>query len=152
MLSGLVDRLKALRNKPKAAGAAVVAVGVAVVLVGSVWRNRSPEIWVELTPAEMRLAVGASETLSVALKSRPRFRSRSRARSIAGTLQLISFPAAVDVAPTFLVTSGDTPEAVLRVTGLRPGVEELIMAGSNTPAEERSWQMASMRVVVVGRQ
>jgi hypothetical protein len=139
-----VDRLKALRRKPKT----LAALAVVVVLAGVAWANRGTETWITVAPAEMGVAVGASQQLTVALKYKPRFRTRGSARSIAGTIQLISFPSAVDVAPTSVVTSAQAPEAVLQVTGLREGREELILAASNRPADQRSWQTTSAVVVV----
>ena len=140
----LVDRLKALRQKPRT----LAALGVVVVLAGLAWANRGAEAWITVAPTQMQLAVGASQQVTVALKYKPRFRWRRSARSVAGTIQLISFPSAVDVAPTSVVTSAETPEAVLKVTGLREGREELILAASNRPADQRSWQTTSAVVVV----
>ena len=141
---GMGDRLKALRHRPKT----LAALAVVVVLGAWAWANRGTETWITVAPSDMSVAVGASQPLTVALKAKPRFRGKGSARSIAGTIQLISFPSAVDVAPTTLVTSGDAPEATLKVTGLREGQEELILAASNTPSDQRSWQTASAKVVV----
>lgn len=145
---GLADRIKALRNKPKTVAVSVVVAGIVVVMGGLAWGNRAAETWITVAPAEVQLSVGASQSLSVAFKYKPRFRGRGSARSIAGTIQLISFPAAVDVAPTTVVTTEAVPEAVLKVTGLRAGGEELILAASNTPTDQRSWQTISVRVRV----
>lgn len=145
---GLLDRLKALRQKPKTLAALVVVAGAVVVVGGLAWANRGAESWITVAPEEMRISVGASQQLSVALTYKPRFRGRGSARSIAGTVQLISFPTAVEVAPTTVVTSVNTPEAMLKVTGLREGQEELILAASNTPTDQRSWQTTSVKVVV----
>ncbi|MBI2535460.1 MAG: hypothetical protein HYW06_00465 [Gemmatimonadetes bacterium] len=141
---GLADRLKALRHKPKT----LAALALVAVLGALAWATREPETWITVNPTEIRIAVGASQQLSVALTYKPRFRFRRSARSIAGTVQLISFPSAVDVAPTTMATSGSAPEATLKVTGLREGQEELILAASNTPTDQRSWQTTSVRVVV----
>jgi hypothetical protein len=140
----LAQRLQRLRHQPsKLAGLAVV-----VVLGGYAWMNRGTDSWITVAPAEMRLAVGASQELTVAFTYKPRFLMRFMARPAAGTIQLISFPSAVDVAPTTIVTTGDAPQAKLKVTGLREGGEELILAASNRPTDERSWQTTSVRVVV----
>lgn len=145
---GMADRFKALRKKPKTVAALVVVVGAVVVLGGLAWANRAAETWITVAPTEMGITVGASQQVSVALKYKPPFRGRGSARSIAGTIQLISFPTAVDVAPTTVVTSTNAPEAMLKVTGLRPGQEELVLAASNTPTDQRSWQTTSVIVVV----
>jgi hypothetical protein len=140
----LADRFERLRHQPaKLAGLAVL-----VVLAGYAWVNRGTEAWITAAPTEMRLAVGASQELTVAFKYKPRFLIRRFARSTAGTIQLISFPTAVDVAPTSVVTTGAAPEAKLKVTGLREGGEELNLAASNRPTDGRSWQTTSVRVVV----
>jgi hypothetical protein len=140
----LAERLNRLRHQPaKLAGLAVLGV-----VAGYAWFNRGTEAWITVAPTQMQLAVGASQELTVALKYKPRFLLRRNARSIAGTIQLISFPAAVDVAPTSVVTTGDAPEAKLKVTALREGGEELILAASNRPSDERSWQTTSVRVRV----
>ncbi len=145
---GVADRFKALRRKPKTVVALVVVVAAVAVLGGLAWANRAAETWITVTPAEMQLPAGASQSLSVAFKYKPPFRGRGSARSIPGTIQLISFPEAVNVAPTTVVTSSNAPEAVLKVTGLREGQEELILAASNTPTDQRSWQTTSVKVVV----
>ncbi len=129
----------------------VIVAGIVAVLGGLAWGNRAAETWITVAPAEMRIPVGASQSLSVAFKYKAPFRGRGSARSIAGTVQLISFPTAVDVAPTTVVTSGDAPETVLKVTGLREGREELVLAASNTPTDQRSWQTTSVIVVVTRR-
>jgi hypothetical protein len=144
MTDGLPERVRALRHRPKTVAAAVVVLA----LGAYAWGNRKSETWVQVSPGEMNLAVGASQPLAVAIRYKPPLIGRTR--SIAGTIQLISFPVGVDVVPTSLVTSGDAPEAVLRVTGLRPGDEELIVAGSNRPSDERSWLTAAVQVVVTG--
>ncbi len=126
---------------------AIVAV-VVLVVGGWLWANSSVERWVEVSQTDMRLAVGASQQLTVALKYKPRFRTRGGARSVAGTIQLISFPSSLDVTPTSVVTSAAAPEAVVKVTALKAGEEELVFAASNTPAEQRSWETTSTRVVV----
>ncbi len=141
---GLLDRVKALRHKPKT----LALLAVVVVLAGIAWMNRGTETWITVAPTEMSVSVGASQQLTVALKYKPRFLWRRSARSIAGTVQLISFPSAVDVAPTTVVTTEAAPEAVMKVTGLKAGVEELDLAASNRPADQRSWRTTSVRVVV----
>lgn len=148
----MIERLKkevtALRANPKRA---VVVLGGGVLVVAGLsvlWRNRSVETWLEVQPVELQLSVGASQPVSVSLMRKPRFRGRGGAESSQGTFQLISFPRAVDVAPTTLVTTGASPRAELKVTGLRAGEEELIFAGSDTPTDEPSWRTLSMRVVV----
>lgn len=140
----LLERLQALRRSPKK----LTLLAVAVVLAGFAWINRASETWITAAPVEMSVAVGASQELTVALKYKPPFLWRGTARSIAGTIQLISFPSAVDVAPTTVVTTEAQPEAVMKVTGLRAGVEELDLAASNRPADQRSWRTGSVRVVV----
>jgi hypothetical protein len=145
---GVVEKIKALQQNPKRAalyGAATLAV---VIVLGFAWANRAAENWVTVAPAEMRLAVGQSQQLTVALMHKPHFLWRGTAHPVAGTIQLISFPEAVDVAPTTIVTTGDAPQASLKVTALHQGQEELILAGSNRPKESRSWQTTSMKVVV----
>jgi hypothetical protein len=96
----------------------------------------------------MQVKVGGSQEISVALKYKPRFRGRGSARSVAATVQVVSFPTAVDIAPTKVETSATAPEVKLKVKGLHPGREELVVAASNRPAEERSWQLTSVIVVV----
>ena len=140
----LVERVKGLRNKPKT----LALLAVVVVLLGFAWMNRATETWITVAPTEMSLAVAASQQLTVALKRKPPFLWRGAARSIAGTIQLISFPTAVDVAPTTVVTTEAAPEALMKVTGLRAGVEELDLAASNRPADQRSWRTGSVRVTV----
>ena len=140
--------MKALRHRPKLL-ALVLAVSAAVAVLGGLaWANRAPETWVGVSPDALRLPVGASQQLSVSLQYKPRFRGRGGARPIAGTIQLISFPTAVEVNPKSLATSRETPLAALTVTGLRAGEEELIIAASNTPAQERSWRTVAVQVVV----
>lgn len=152
---GAADRVRqyltSLKANPRRA---VVEVGggvLVLVVLGILWGNRSVETWLEVEPAEMRLTAGASQSVAVTLMRKPRFRSRGSAAPSQGTIQLISFPRAVDVAPTTLVTTDATPRAQLKVTGLRAGEEELIFAGSSTPSVEASWQTLSMRVVVSPR-
>ena len=142
----MIERLK---KDPKRA--VVLLGGGVVVLVGLgiLWGNRSVETWLEVEPADMQLSAGASQPISVSLMRKPRFRGRGGAAPSRGTIQLISFPRAVDVAPTTLVTTDASPRAALKVTGLRAGEEELIFAGSSTPTVEPSWRTLSMRVVVV---
>jgi hypothetical protein len=144
----LVDRIKALRNEPRRAALLGAAALVVLVLLGWAWANRGAETWVAVTPTSMRMAVGQSQQLTVSLMYKPHFRGRGGAHPIAGTIQLISFPEAVDVTPTTIVTTRGTPQASFKVTGLRQGREELVLAASNRPKEERSWQTTSMQVVV----
>jgi hypothetical protein len=134
--------------RPKGRAKLIVAAAAIVVLGGYAWLTRGAEAWIEVAPLEMRLSVGASQGITVALKYKPPFRLRTSARSIAGTVQLISFPTAVDVTPTSIVTTGAEPETTLRVTGLKPGQEELVVAASNTPADMKSWQTTSVMVIV----
>jgi hypothetical protein len=141
---GLVDRLKALRNKPKTLAGLLVL----LVLLGWAWGNRESDGWVTVAPAEMRLAVGASQDIRVAYKFKWPFLWRGSARSAGATIQLISFPSGVEVAPTTTVTTGDAPEAVFKVTGLRESREELIFGGSNRPSDQRTWRTMSAVVVV----
>ena len=141
---GLVDRLRALRHRPKT----LAALAVVLLAAGWAWANRGAETWITAAPAEISVAVGASQELTVALMYKPRFRLRRNARSIAGTIQLISFPQAVDVTPTTVVTTEASPQAVMKVTGVRAGGEELDLAASNRPADQRSWRTGSVRVVV----
>jgi hypothetical protein len=140
----LVERVKALRHRPRR----LALLALLVVLLGFAWVNRASETWITAAPLEMSLAVGASQELTVALKYKPPFLWRGTARSIAGTIQLISFPTAVDVAPTTVVSTDAQPEAVMKVTGLRAGMEELDLAASNRPADQRSWRTGSIRVTV----
>jgi hypothetical protein len=145
---GLVEQIKALRNDPRRATLYGAGALVLLVLLGYAWTNRAAETWVTVAPTEMHLAVGQSQPLTVSFMHKPHFLWRGTAHPIAGTIQLISFPEAVDVAPTTIVTTRDTPQANLKVTGLHAGTEELILAGSNRPTESRSWQTTSMQVVV----
>jgi hypothetical protein len=112
------------------------------------WANAASETWITAAPTQMELSVGTTQPLSVALKYKPHFLGRGSARSIAGTIQLISFPSAVKVAPTTIATSSSAPEATLQVTGLKPGTEELILAASNKPGDASTWQTMSVTVVV----
>jgi hypothetical protein len=127
----------------------VIVTVVVVVLVGMAWSNRSSETWVEVSAQDMRLAVGASGQLSAAFQYKAPFLWHSAARPIAATIQLISFPEAVDVTPTTQVTSDGAPTAVLTVRGLKPGTEELVIAGSDTPRGAESWRTTSLKVFVV---
>ena len=145
---GLAEKIAALRNDPKRATRLGAAALVVLIVLGFAWANRAAEDWVIVQPTGMRLAVGQSQQLTVSLMHKPHFLWRGTAHPIAGTIQLISFPEAVDVAPTTIVTTRETPQASLKVTGLRPGQEELILAGSNRPKESRSWQTTSMKVIV----
>ncbi len=145
---GLVERIKALRNQPKRAGLLGAAALVVLVLLGVAWANRAAATWVVVSPTDMHVTVGQSQQLTVSLMYKPHFRSRGSARPIAGTIQLISFPEAVDVAPTTVVTTSSAPQASFKVTAVRAGREELVLAGSNRPADERSWQTTAMQVVV----
>lgn len=140
----LLERLQALRHQPKK----LALWAVVVILLGFAWINRASETWITAGPAEMNLKVGASQQITVALKYKAPFLWRGTAWSTAGTIQLISFPQAVDVAPTTVVTTKATPEANLKVTGLKAGTEELDFAASNRPSEQRSWRTGSVRVVV----
>ena len=145
----LQQRIAALKANPKRA-AVVMGGGLLVVVgLGILWQNRLVETWLEVEPVEMQLSAGGSQAVVVSLMRKPRFRFRGAAAPSRGTIQLISFPRAVDVTPTTLVTTAAAPTAALKVTGLQAGVEELIFAGSDTPTVERSWQTLSMRVVVV---
>lgn len=148
-----VDRLKqqltALRANPKRT-ALLAGGGLLVVLgLGMLWQNRSVETWLEVEPVELEVSPGASQSIAVSLMRKPRFLGRGSAAPSPGTIQLISFPRAVDVKPTTLVTTAASPRAELQVTGVRFGEEELVFAGSDRPTVERSWQTLSMRVVVV---
>lgn len=145
---GLVDRLQELRRKPKLAAFYLVVAVAALALLGWAWANRGVETWIVVAPTDMQVAVGGSQEISVALKYKPRFRGRGSARSVASTVQVISFPTAVDIEPTKVETSAAAPEVKLKVTGLRPGREELVVAASNRPADQRSWQLTSVMVVV----
>ncbi len=149
MLERLEEKLTALRSNPRRLAKVAVVVGFVVVLGGMAWWNRSSETWVEISPTDIRVAVGASQQMSAAFKYKPRFWWRSAARPIPATIQLISFPEAVDVTPTTQVTSGAAPTAALTLRGVRAGREELVIAGSNTPTEARSWQTASVTVLIV---
>ena len=144
----LAQRIKALRARPQRAALLGVALLLVLILLGIAWSNRAAETWITVAPGDMRLAVGQSQQLTVSLMYKPHFLFRSSAHPIAGTIQLISFPEAVDVAPTTIVTTQSTPQASLKVTGLRAGKEELVLAASNHPKQERSWQTTSMQVVV----
>lgn len=145
---GLADRIKALRTQPGRAALLGAAALVVLVLLGIAWSNRAAETWVTVTPADMQVAVGQSQQLTVSLMYKPHFLFRRSAHPIAGTIQLISFPEAVDVAPTTIATTTSAPQASLKVTGLREGKEELVLAGSDRPKEERSWRTTAMQVVV----
>jgi hypothetical protein len=147
-LRTLVDRLKALRHQPRRAALLGTVALVVLVLLGWAWANRGSETWVTVAPTGMHLTVGQSQQLTVSLMYKPHFRSRGGAHPIAGTIQLISFPEAVDVAPTTIATTRDIPQASLKVTGLHEGKEELVLAASNRPTEERTWQTTSLQVVV----
>jgi len=140
----LADRLKALGRSRKVLALLVVV----AILAGVAWVNGGAETWITVAPAEMSVSVGSSQQLTVALKRKPPFLWRRAARSIPGTIQLISFPSAVDVAPTTVVTTEASPEAVMKVTGLKAGTEELDLAASNTPADHRSWRTEAIRVTV----
>lgn len=145
---GLADRLKALGRSRKVR----VLLVVVVILAGMAWVNGGEDTWITVAPApEMSVAVGSSQTVRVALKRKPPLLWRGAARSIPGTIQLISFPSAVDVVPTTVVTTQASPEAVMKVTGLKAGTEELDFAASNTPADRRSWRTEAIRVVVAGK-
>lgn len=138
-----------LLQQPKTRRRLAVAGVVLVVVWAYAWITGGSEAWIVVTPpADMRLTVGESQQVTVALKYKPPLLPRVSARSIAGTIQLISFPQAVDVAPTTVVSTAASPEAVMKVTGLRPGTEELDFAASNRPADQRSWQTTEIRVVV----
>lgn len=141
---GLADRLKALGRSRKL----LALLGVVAILAGMAWVNGGEETWITVAPAEMSVSVGSSQRLTVALKRKPAFLWRRAARSIAGTIQLISFPTAVDVTPTTVVTTEAAPEAVMKVSGLRAGTEELDFAASNRPADRRSWRTEAIQVVV----
>lgn len=144
----VLDRIKALRNEPKRAALLAAATLVVLVLLAIAWSNRASETWVTVAPTDMRLTVGKSQQLTVSLMYKPHFFFRGSAHPIAGTIQLISFPEAVDVTPTTIVTTRDTPQASLKVTALHQGSEELVLAASNQPAAARSWQTTSLQVVV----
>lgn len=144
----LAEKLKALQNDPKRAARLGAAALVVLIVLGFAWVNRASENWVIVAPTAMRLGVGQSQQLTVSLMHKPPFLWRGTAHPIAGTIQLISFPEAVDVAPTTIATTREAPQASLKVTGLRQGQEELVLAGSNRPTESRSWQTTSMKVVV----
>lgn len=128
----LVERVQAPRYKPKT----LALVAVLVVLLGFAWMNRASETWITATPLEISLAVGASQELTVALKYKPPFPWRGTARSIPDTIQLISFPSAVDLAPTTVATTEAQPQAVLKVTGLRAGTEELDFLAYSWPSPQ----------------
>ena len=140
----LLERLQALRHQPKK----LIRLGVLVVLAGFLWTNRASRTWIVAGPTEMRLTVGASQELRVALKYKPPFLCCGIAWSTPGTIQLISFPSAVEVTPTTVVTTGDQREAVLKVTGKRAGVEDLDLAASHRPTDQRSWRTGGVRVTV----
>lgn len=145
---GVLERIKALRHQPKRAAMLAIAALVVLVLLGWAWANRGAETWITVAPTSMRVAVGQSQQLTVSLMYKPHFRGRGAAHPIAGTIQLISFPEAVDVTPTTIVTTRDTPQASFKVRALHQGREELVLAGSNRPSEARSWQTSSLQVVV----
>jgi hypothetical protein len=63
-------------------------------------------------------------------------------------VQVVSFPTSVDIAPTKVETTAEAPEVKLTVKGLRPGREELVVAASNRPTDQESWQLTSVMVVV----
>jgi hypothetical protein len=144
----LARRIATLRAHPRRAAMLAAALVAVLALLGWAWANRGAETWVAVTPTSMRMAAGQSQQLTVSLMYKPHFRGRGAAHPIAGTIQLISFPEAVDVAPTTIVTTRGTPQASLKVTALHQGREELVLAASNRPAEERSWQTTSLQVVV----
>jgi hypothetical protein len=144
----VLDRIKALRHQPKRAAMLAVAALVVLVLLGWAWANRGAETWITVAPTSMHVAVGQSQQLTVSLMYKPHFRGRGAAHPIAGTIQLISFPEAVDVTPTTIVTTREAPQASLKVTALHQGREELVLAATNQPAEARSWQTTSLQVVV----
>lgn len=150
-LDRFLHRVAALRSKPKRVAAAIGLFVLTVALGQWAWRYHAPEIWVDVSP-RVRVAIDAPQRVSVTLKYRPRFLGSGQARSIAGTIQLLSFPQSVVVAPTTIVTSDSAPEAVFTVRGLRVGAETLDFAGSNTPTEASSWRTASTRAVVLKAQ
>lgn len=141
-------KLGELRRTPVKASLYVAAAGAVLVLAGWAWSNRSAETWIVVAPTDMRMAVGASQEISVALKYKPPFRGRGSARSVAASVQVVSFPTAVDIAPTKVETTAAAPEVKLTVKGLHPGREELVVAASNRPTDQRSWQLTSVMVVV----
>jgi hypothetical protein len=142
------SRLNVVPNKPPFKPTRThIGLAVAGVLVlGFAWWNRKSETWVDVSATQMSLTVGASQQLVATLKHKLPFVPVTR--SIGATIQLISFPTGVDVAPTTLVTTNESPEASLKVTGLKAGQEELIIAGSNRPTDEQSWHTVAVRVVV----
>jgi hypothetical protein len=126
----------------------LVVVAVVLALLGWAWTNRSGETWIVVAPTDMQLKVGGSQEISVALKYKPPLRGRGSARSVATTVQVVSFPTAVDISPTKVETTAAAPEVKLTVKGLHPGREELVVAASNRPTDQRSWQLTSVMVVV----
>jgi hypothetical protein len=128
----------------------VFAGAIFLVVIGWSSRYGFPETWIEISPVT-RMNLGEPQQLSVALKYRPPFLVASQARPIAGTIQLISFGERVEVAPTTLVTTGQSPTATFTVTGKKIGVEELIFAGSDSPKEASSWRTMSTKAVVVAK-
>lgn len=127
-----------------------LATGVVVLLAGAgwAWAYGVPETWVEISRVRP-LTVGDPQQVSVALRYRPPFLVPSQARSIPGTIQLISFGQRVEVTPTTLVTTARAPSAVFTVTGKSAGLDELIFAGSDSPKDSRSWRTMSTKVSVV---
>ncbi len=146
--AGFWDRVQALRHQPVRATFYLAVAAAVLVLAGWAWANRASETWIVVAPTDMRMAVGGSQEISVALKYKPPFRGRGSARSVAASVQVISFPTAVDIAPTKVETTAAAPEVKLTVKGLHPGQEELVVAASNRPTDQRSWQLTSVMVVV----
>lgn len=151
--AGTVDRLKhevaVLKGNPRRAARVLGRGALLLVALGYLWRTRSVETWLEIEPTELQVSPGATQTLTVSLMRKPRFLVRASAGPSEGTIQLISFPRAVDVTPTTVVTTEGSPRAALQVRGVRFGEEELVFAGSHTPSVEASWQTLAMRVMVV---